>query len=153
MKFKKITIGIVFIILIPSSLLFINNLTKQKITLESKYYNTGKFIDINSANLNELLNNKENFILFTNNNFCTFKISCEEIFKESAQELNITILKIPFDEFKLTKLHDTIKFAPSVIIIKEGKIIKYLDPEQNKDLSKYQDKKEFISWIKEYINI
>lgn len=153
MKVKKIIIVIVFIILIPLSLLFINNLTKQKITLESKYYNTGKFIDINSTNLNELLNNKENFILFTNNNFCTFKISCEEIFKESAQELNITILKIPFDEFKLTKLHDTIKFAPSVIIIKEGKIIEYLDPEKNDDLSKYQDKKEFISWIKEYINI
>lgn len=153
MKIKKIIIVIVFVILIPLSLLFINNLTKQKITLGSKYYNTGKFIDINSINLNELLNNKENFILFTYNNFCTFKISCEEIFKESAQELNITILKIPFDEFKTTNLYNEVNYAPSVIIIKEGKIIKYLDPEQNKDLSKYQDKKEFISWIKEYINI
>ena len=153
MNIKKIIIVIVFIILIPLSLLFINNLTKPKITLESKYYNTGKFIDINSANLNELLNNKENFILFTYNNFCTFKVSCDEIFNESIKELNITILKIPFDEFKTTNLYNEVSLAPSVILIKDGKIIQYIDPEKNDDLPKYQDKKEFISWIKEYINI
>lgn len=153
MKIKKIIMVIVFIILIPLSLLFITNLTKQKFTLESKYYNTGKFIDINGANLNELLNNKENFILFTYNNFCTFKVSCDEIFNESIKELNITILKIPFDEFKTTDLYNEVNYAPSVILIKEGKIIKYLNPEKNEDLPKYQDKKEFTSWIKEYINI
>lgn len=153
MKIKKIIMVIVFIILIPLSLLFITNLTKQKFTLESKYYNTGKFIDINGANLNELLNNKENFILFTYNNFCTFKVSCDEIFNESIKELNITILKIPFDEFKTTYLYNEVNYAPSVILIKEGKIIKYLNPEKNEDLPKYQDKKEFTSWIKEYINI
>ena len=99
MKIKKIIVVIGFLILTPLFLLFISNLTKQKITLESKYYNTGKFIDINGANLNELLNNKENFILYTYNNFCTFKVSCDEIFNESIKELNITILKIPFDEW------------------------------------------------------
>ncbi len=153
MKIKKIIMVIVFIILIPLSLLFITNLTKQKITLESKYYNTGKFIDINVANLNELLNNKENFILFTYNNFCTFKVSCDEIFNESIKELNITILKIPFDEFKTTDLYNEVNYAPSVILIKDGKIVEYLDPEKNEDLPKYQDKKEFTSWIKKYINI
>ena len=85
MKIKKIIVVIGFLILTPLFLLFISNLTKQKITLESKYYNTGKFIDINGANLNELLNNKENFILYTYNNFCTFKVSCDEIFNESIK--------------------------------------------------------------------
>ena len=70
MKIKKIIVVIGFLILTPLFLLFISNLTKQKITLESKYYNTGKFIDINGANLNKLLDNKENFILYTYNNFC-----------------------------------------------------------------------------------
>ena len=87
MKIKKIIAVIGFLILIPLFLLFISNLNKQKITLESKYYNTDKFIDINGANLNELINNKENFILYTYNNFCTFKVSCDEIFNESIKEL------------------------------------------------------------------
>ena len=152
MKNKNIFILIGIIVLI-TIIIFLNFNLKSKINLSEQYYQYGTIKDITKEELLTKINNKENFILFTNNNFCTFKISCEEIFKESVQELNITILKIPFDEFKTTKLHDTIKFAPSVIIIKEGKIIKYLDPEKNEDLSKYQDKKEFTSWIKEYINI
>lgn len=152
MKNKNIFIIIGIIVLI-TIIIFLNFNLKSKINLSEQYYQYGTIKDITKEELLTKINNKENFILFTNNNFCTFKISCEEIFKESAQELNITILKIPFDEFKTTKLHDTIKFAPSVIIIKEGKIIEYLDPEKNDDLSKYQDKKEFTSWIKEYINI
>ena len=152
MKNKNIFIIIGIIVLI-TIIISLNFNSKSKINLSEQYYQYGTIKDITKDELLTKINNKENFILFTNNNFCTFKISCEEIFKESAQELNITILKIPFDEFKTTKLHDTIKFAPSVIIIKEGKIIEYLDPEKNDDLSKYQDKKEFTSWIKEYINI
>ncbi len=152
MKNKNILIIIGIIILI-TIIISLNLNLKSKINLSEQYYQYGTIKDITKEELLTKINNKENFILFTNNNFCTFKISCEEIFKESAQELNITILKIPFDEFKTTKLHDTIKFAPSVIIIKDGKIIEYLDPEKNDDLSKYQDKKEFTSWIKEYINI
>lgn len=152
MKNKNIFIIIGIIVLI-TIIISLNFNSKSKINLSEQYYQYGTIKDITKDELLTKINNKENFILFTNNNFCTFKISCEEIFKESAQELNITILKIPFDEFKTTKLHDTIKFAPSVFIIKEGKIIEYLDPEKNDDLSKYQDKKEFTSWIKEYINI
>ena len=152
MKNKNIFIIIGIIILI-TTIISLNINSKSKFNLSEQYYQYGTIKDITKEELLTKINNKENFILFTNNNFCTFKISCEEIFKESARELNIMILKIPFDEFKTTKLHDTIKFAPSVIIIKEGKIIEYLDPEKNEDLPKYQDKKEFISWIKEYINI
>ena len=152
MKNKNIFIIIGIIVLI-TIIISLNFNSKSKINLSEQYYQYGTIKDITKDELLTKINNKENFILFTNNNFCTFKISYEEIFKESAQELNITILKIPFDEFKTTKLHDTIKFAPSVFIIKEGKIIEYLDPEKNDDLSKYQDKKEFTSWIKEYINI
>lgn len=152
MKNKNIFIIIGIIILI-TTIIILNFNSKSKFNLSEQYYQSGIIKDITKEELLSKLNNNETFILFTNNNFCTFKISCEEIFKSSAQKLNITILKIPFDEFKTTKLHDTIKFAPSVIIIKNGKIIEYLDPEKNDDLPKYQDKNEFISWIKEYINI
>lgn len=152
MKNKNIFIIIGTLVFITIIIFSSFNL-KSKINLSNQYYQYGTIKDTTKEELLTKINNKENFILFTNNNFCTFKISCEEIFNESAQELNITILKIPFDEFKKTKLHDTIKFAPSVIIIKEGKIVEYLDPEKNEDLPKYQDKKEFTSWIKKYINI
>ena len=65
------------IILLP--LLILTGCKKQeKINLTNKYYNEGKFITINTLeNLEE-----ETYILYTYNNYCTFEIPCDKIFKE-----------------------------------------------------------------------
>ena len=64
---------------------------------------------------------------------------------------NIKFLSIPFEEFKNTYLYDTIKYGPSIVIVKKGKIITYLDANDNEDLEKYQDVSKFKDWISEYI--
>ena len=150
----KIKLLIIISLLIGICTIFclkMNN--NNKFNLDSIYYERDKFIAIDSSELDNLLNNKKSFILYPYNNYCTFKVSCDEIFINSIKELNITILKIPFDEFKNNILYNEIKYAPSIILIKEGKIITYLDPNKDENLSKYQDSKQFTSWIKEYINI
>ena len=52
---------------------------------------------------------------------------------------------------KNTKFYENVKYAPSVIIIKDGEIVSYLDANSDKDLEKYQDANKFIKWLKEYI--
>ena len=44
-------------------------------------------------------------------------------------------LTIKFEYFKKTKLYKKIKYAPSVIIVNNGKIIDYLDSNKNEDLT------------------
>ena len=56
---------------------------------------------------------------------------------------NISILSIPFSEFKNTKLSKKIKYAPTVIIVDKGKVITSLNAESDNDLPKYQDVDEF----------
>ena len=58
---------------------------------------------------------------------------------------------MPFDEFKDTYLYDTVKYAPSVIIVHKGKVVAYLDAENDDDLKKYQDTLEFKDWLSNYI--
>ena len=81
------------------------------------------------------------------------KIPCENIFQSFMDNNNISIVSIPFAEFKNTKLSKKIKYAPTVIIINKGKIITSLDANSNKDLPKYQDVEEFTNWMKEHIVI
>ncbi len=137
----------IIIILLP--LLILTGCKKQeKITLTNKYYNEGKFITINTLeNLEE-----ETYILYTYNNYCTFEIPCDKIFKEYMEKYKIDFLSMPFKEFKETTMYTKVKYAPSVIIVKDGKIISYLDANKNKDLKKYQDMHEFETWINKYIN-
>lgn len=150
MKKKLIIVLLLIIISIPL-IIFLTKPTK--LTISPEYHNKGYLKEITKEELLTKLNSNGTFILFTYNNFCTFKISCDEIFNESAKNLNITILKIPFIDFKETTLYTNVKYAPSVMIINKGEIISYLDPEKDKDLPKYQDSNEFTKWLQEYLNI
>ena len=58
---------------------------------------------------------------------------------------------VHYRNFKETVLNKKIKYGPSIIIVKEGKVVKYLDAEKDSDKILYQDVKKFISWTKEYI--
>ena len=66
---------------------------------------------------------------------------------------NIDILQIPFDDFKNTYLYETVKYAPSVIIVSNKKVIAYLDANKDEDISKYEDTDSFEEWLENYINL
>lgn len=125
------------------------NDNKIRFYLSDKYYHTGEFIKVDNKSLEKL--NKENFILFTYNPYCNLPISCEKIFEEFMKKYNIDFISIPFSDFKETSYYDNVKYAPSVMIIKEGEVIDYLDANDDKDLQKYQDEKEFEKWLDSYV--
>ena len=91
-------------------------------------------------------------LLFTYNPYCNFKVSCENVVENFSKNNNITIFKIPFEEFKNTKLYNTIKYAPSIILINKGKIETYLDPNKDEDSIKYQEEKALKDYIEMYID-
>ena len=68
-----------------------------------------------------------------------------------AKNENIEILSMSIDEFKKTSYYKTVKYAPSVLIIEDGKIVTFLDAEKNSDIEKYQDIDKFTEWVSKYI--
>ena len=123
--------------------------TNQKFYLDDEFYGSGEMIEITAEEFADLDN--ENYVLFTFNNFCAMAIPCEEIFDEFIEKNDVTFLSMKFDEFKKTSLHSTVKFAPSVIVVKWWNIVAYLDSEKDEDLVRYQDVEEFGKWITKYV--
>lgn len=121
----------------------------KKIYLSNEFYSEGNFKEINNDSINQY--NNKTYLLFTYNNYCSLPIPCDKIFLEVAKKNNISILSMPFSEFKKTVFYDTVKYAPSIIIVDEGKVIKYLDANKDEDLEKYQDVDKFEKWLNEYI--
>lgn len=117
--------------------------------LTDKYYNMGNYISVSSSDLEKL--NNESYILYTYNNFCNLPVHCENIFKNIMNKYKIDVLSIPFEEFRKTKFHKEVSYAPSVIIIKNNEVITYLDANSGSDLKKYQDASEFEQWLLKYI--
>lgn len=142
---KKFTIIIICLFLSACT-------NSSKFSIEKEYYKESKYIDVNSEDIKKLKENKKSFIVFTYNNYCMLEIPCDEIFKKVMNKYNISFLYLPYEEMKNTFIYDEVKLAPSVILIKEGKIVAYLDAESDEDLLKYQDTEEFEKWLTSYIN-
>ena len=147
---KKGLLGIVLLVLLLLSVTGCTS-SKEKIKLSEEYYKeeSGSLVEITKE---ELPTNK-NYILFTYNNYCNFPLPCDEVFKSFAEKENIDILAMPFAEFKKTSLYPDIKYAPSVIVVKEKTVIAYLDANSDEDIQKYQDVEEFTNWIKQFVEI
>ena len=121
----------------------------KRIYLSDKYYSNGEFIEVKNNDLKKLEN--DTYILFTYNNYCTLPIPCEDIFKEFMKTYQIDFLSIPFSEFKESDFYESVKYAPSILIIQNNKIIAYLDANSDSDLAKYQDVLEFSKWLDKYV--
>ncbi len=144
---KKNILLVIFSLFILTSCFGKDN--KEKITLDDKFYGNNEYIEIESDYLeNEPINN---YVIFVHNSFCSLRVPCQNIFKQYMEKYNISFLSINIDEYKKTYLYEKVKYAPSVIVVSEGKVIAYLDAEKDEDLDKYQDLDEFDSWINKYI--
>lgn len=149
MNKKEIIISII-VLLILLTIIIITKVPK-KYNLDSKYYKGNEFIETTGIELDSLLEQDNSMIIFTNNTYCIFEVPCDEVFKEFMKKHNIQIIYIPFDEFKNCNLYDYVKYAPSIILVKEGRIVQYLDPNSNEDKDRFQDVNAFEKWIKKYI--
>ena len=149
-KLIAIIISLVVLIVIGISIILIYN-SKQKFYLDDVYYNKNGLKDVTAKDIDKLIKNKKSFILFTYNDFCTFSVPCDSVFEEASESLDIQILQIPYRDFKKSTIKKELKYGPSILIIKEGKVVKYLDAESDNDKELYQDVKKFISWTKKYI--
>ena len=122
---------------------------QDKFYLNDKYYNTGEYVKVNSNGLNNI--KKESIIIYTYNNFCNFPIHCENVFKEFMDKYKIDFISIQFSEFKHTSFNKSIYYAPSIIIVNNGKVIDYLKADSDNDYDKYQKENVFEKWLSEYI--
>jgi hypothetical protein len=138
-------------ILLILSIILLTGCNKESIYLSDNFYNSSEFISTDSNTINEDTNST--YLLYIYNNYCSMKIPCENIFKSVMEEYNISMYSLSFKEFKDTYLYDTVKYAPSVIIVDKHSIVDYLDSESDEDYDRYQDNKEFTKWLKEYIKL
>ncbi len=127
--------------------------TDNKFYLDKQYYGSSEFILVDEKDVLELQNKKSSYVLFTYNSYCTFQVPCDDIFLEYMKTNDIAFNSISYEDFSKTELINTVLYAPSVILVKDGKIVDYLDAENDEDLDKYQDVEAFSNWINQYINI
>ena len=140
----------ILLILLVVPLLLVGCTDKdEKVYLSDKYYNQGAYIDIVAKDMDKLKN--DTYLLFVYNQFCNFKIPCDEIFQKVMNEHKVDVLSMSIDEYKNTSYFNTVRYAPTIIVISKGKVLAYLDANKDEDLDKYQSPDDFEKWLTEHV--
>ena len=149
MKKKWLIISIVALIIVVATIVvFLIFKNQSKIfSLESKYYNTGEKIEINISELEELISDKESFVVFVSQDMCLASSNFEVVINDFLEEYPITIYEINYSELKESDLGDFLEHYPSFVIYKNGKMVDFLDANADEDIDYYKTKEGFKNWF------
>ena len=155
MKKKWLIISVVALILVVAAIVvFLIFQNQSKIfSLESKYYNTGEKIEINISELEELINDKESFVVFVSQDMCLASSNFEVVINDFLEEYPITIYEINYSELKESDLGDFLEHYPSFVIYKNGKMVDFLDANADEDTDYYKTTDGLESWLTTYISL
>ncbi len=121
--------------------------------LKESYYQESKMDELDLDNLKKLINDKESFGVFVYLPGCTSCAAFSEVLNDFQKNNTISFYKIEIKYAKETEIGEKIKYAPSFVIFKEGKVVAYLDAESDEDLSYYKTVDGFKEWLTKYINL
>ena len=129
---------------------------------EEDFYKFNEKIDALSIEygnkINQMLDNKESFVIeLSNDDFCFSgvldEVNLSNNMGKISDENNLYYYKIGLKVFKKSRLYETVKYGPSIIIVYKGDILAYTDAESDENLKYSTSKEEFYKWFTSYVNV
>lgn len=121
--------------------------------LEQEYYGKEEFIELTKDELNNLIEKEKTFAVFLFQPFCEAAANFNEVLKEFMSTNKLAIYKMQFKDIKGTKLEKHVKYYPSLVIYKDGKLIDFLEADKDEDTKSFKYLDSFIEWFKQYVII
>ena len=121
--------------------------------LKEEYYQKSEIVDVDLEGLEKLIDEEESFGLYVYLTGCSSCAEFKEVLTDFQDQNNLKIYSCEIRQAIQTDLKDKIKYAPSFVVYKEGKIVAYLDAESNDDLPYYKTADSFKEWLTKYINL
>lgn len=129
---------------------------EDSIVLDAEYKNTdGTQIEIAKKSedparfLDEMIESKKSFVLYVSLPICNGDAAkFKQYVLDFQHKEKVSFYYLTSDYIKDSKVYETVKYYPSVIIFKEGKIINYLKYDSDSDVAYYKSYDGFLRWLK-----
>lgn len=131
---------------------------KEKISLSAEYKNTdgsqieiAKLVDEDKVvnYFENIIKDKKDFILYVSLPICSGDAAkFKEFVLDFERKNHVSFYYLTSDYVKDTSVYETVKFFPSVIIYKDGKIVNFLKYDSDEDKEFYKSYEGFEKWIR-----
>lgn len=138
----------ILLLMFFSTLLMIGCQSEQSFELDEEYYNNSNaLVEINNEKLRSLEKEKGSFAVFVYLPNCATSTEFNNILMEFLEKKQMSFYKISGLDIDNTKIGETLKFYPSVVIYNQGEIFSYLRADSNEDKNYYKSSDNFEEWF------
>ena len=151
-KSLKIAIAsFVGISIIAGSVIFaVNILGDHRFRLDDEYYTTSEDVSIDKDEYEKLISDKKSFVVMIDKPGCVTTETMREDMANST-DLQFKYYRMMWKYVKESSLHEYIKFAPSVAIIRKGEVKAWLSADKDEDSRYFNDIGALKEWLEKYI--
>ena len=124
--------------------------------LEDKYYTSSEkgLVELESYDdIEMLMDEKESFAIYVYTPGCTSCAAFKPVLDKYINDNNLKFYTISYPILKESNnpIKDLVKFAPSVIIYNEGKLVAYLDTTDDDHTDYFKNVDNFGKWFETYV--
>lgn len=119
----------------------------HEIDFQSLKEQRGEIKNISKAEYEKMISEKKSFMTFVDMTNCITADGLRKSLNEIAKDYKMTFYRVMWDDMKDSSLRETIKYYPSVAIIKDGEIKEYLKADSDEDKEEYNSKDSLKNWL------
>ena len=104
-------------------------------------------VKISAKSYDKMIKEKQSFVVFVDQDGCHTAERLREFAAEYNQATGLVFERVMFADIKETKLYESVKYYPSVAVIKNGEVVTWLKADSDEDAARYNDYEEFKNWL------
>jgi len=151
-KLALVLIALFCVVVFFGGYFLTKNLAPNKFKIEPELYGTNEAIDIKKDDYEKLIETKKSFVILVDKPDCYTSENVRGFMAEFPDDIQFKYYRIMWSQMRDSSLHEQVKFAPSVAIIRSGQVVDFLDADSDEDTAKYNDAQALQNWITKYID-
>ncbi len=124
---------------------------QEKFRLSDPREEPGEMVEISAKQFAEMVEAKKSFVVILHMEICPAEFPITSVAKQLAHEEGLKLYALKEDEYAKTALAEKVKYLPSAAIYHDGKLVEYLDAEEDADVPYYKSTEGLKTWIRKWV--
>ncbi len=150
-KWFWVVLGAFLVGAVAGTIFWFANRGESGFYLDEKYYGESRLEEVDAERLQELINEGGAFGVLVHQPMCAVSTELVAVVEQFQSEQNMSFYKIAFSKLKEGGVAEELKYYPSFLIYREGKLVDFLEADNNEDTEKYKNLGEFSDWFFEKV--
>lgn len=119
--------------------------------LDDEYYTSSEAVTIEKDEYEKLMKDEKSFLVMVDKPGCVTTAEMRDNMSAFPTDMQFKYYRMMWNDVKESSLHEYIKFAPSVAIIRKGEVKAWLQADKDEDGEYFNSAEALQRWIRKYI--